>query len=324
MATRQQPHPESVIQTLDGRTVALKVHRCLWSGDHPENSLAAIEECYRARVARAEIDFNMLRDADFLVTHDSTLDHATTGSGRVSETSRSEAERLRFRHGGEVSKHRPPLLTEVVDLIRREPYPTILELDLKDFAPWPWERVEELARIVESVKDRVVFGGCEDWNLRRLLRVDPTIPVGFNPSYYLEWVASEANRDPLPRAWGAYGYLDDHPLALARMGTVQDYLRDRLGGLVPLVPGAREVHLGLSFFEKMLDDGLSDVVELFHAAGMLVDVWTLDAGTPRWRERLARALLAGVDIVTTNTAPTLAKTRGIAKGPEDYTPTRRQ
>jgi glycerophosphoryl diester phosphodiesterase len=55
----------------------------------------------------------------------------------------------------------------------------------------------------------------------------------------------------------------------------------------------------------MLDDGLDDA-DLLHQAGLLLDVWTLDAETPRWRERLARALAAGADIVTTNTPRALA------------------
>jgi len=38
----------------------------------------------------------------------------------------------------------------------------------------------------------------------------------------------------------------------------------------------------------------------------VLDVWTLDAGTPRWHERLARAVAAGVDMITTNTPRELA------------------
>lgn len=68
-----------------------------------------------------------------------------------------------------------------------------------------------------------------------------------------------------------------------------------------MVPGVRELHIRLAFFERMLRDGLDDAVGVLHARGALVDVWTLDAGTPRWRERLARAVDAGVDVVTTNT-----------------------
>jgi glycerophosphoryl diester phosphodiesterase len=60
-------------------------------------------------------------------------------------------------------------------------------------------------------------------------------------------------------------------------------------------------------FERMLDDGVADAADIFHDLGMKVDVWTLDATGPDWRDRLARILAAGVDIVTTNTAPALAR-----------------
>jgi hypothetical protein len=72
-------HPGSIIGAADGRVVLLKVYRCLWSGAHPENSLSAIAECYRESVARAEIDVQPLRDADFLVLHDAGLEGLTTG-----------------------------------------------------------------------------------------------------------------------------------------------------------------------------------------------------------------------------------------------------
>jgi glycerophosphoryl diester phosphodiesterase len=285
--------------------VALKVHCCLWSGLYPENSLPAIEECYREAVARVEIDLCLLRDADLLVVHDLELDRSTNGVGPVADVTRQEAQRLRLRWEGRLTAERPPLLSEVVALIRQQPYPSLMELDLKNLQPLPWPRVEELARMVEPVKDRIIFGGIADWNLRRLLQVDPTLPVGFDPAAYLDWVpeGDEADSEGLPR--GAYGYLDAHPLAQKRLTPVADYLADRLGGILRLVPGVREVHLRLSTFERMLDDGVA-AVDLFHRHGMLLDVWTLDAGTPNWETRLARALAAGVDIVTTNTPRALS------------------
>ena len=65
------PHPDSVLRYgVSGRQVQLKVHQCVWSGNSIPNSLAAIQDCYRARVAWAEIDIAMLADEDFLVVHD--------------------------------------------------------------------------------------------------------------------------------------------------------------------------------------------------------------------------------------------------------------
>jgi hypothetical protein len=198
------------------------------------------------------------------------------------------------------------VLSEVAAAIAREPYPTLLELDLKDWKPWPWPRVEELARLLQPIKDRITFGGGADWNLRRLHAVDSSLPMGFTITENLDWVPAHQRPGALPGVWGAYGYLDAHPLARARLGPTVDYLRDRLGAILRLVPGAHDIHIRLLAVERMLEDGLTDLPDLLHAQGMLLDVWTLNAGTPGWRERLVRALDAGVDVITTETPRELA------------------
>src|SRR5205085_1726764 len=106
---------------------------------------------------------------------------------------------------------------------------------------------------------------------------------------------------------GAYGYRDAHPLAKRRLTTTAEYLRDRFGGIMRLVPGPSEAYLRLAMFALMLDDGIAVAADIFHALGCKGDVWTLDADMPRWRERFARLVDAGVDFVTTNTARSLAK-----------------
>jgi glycerophosphoryl diester phosphodiesterase len=288
--------------------VHIKVHQCVWSGELPENSVPAIQECYREHVARAEIDVAMLRDTDFLVVHDLNLAKATDGSGRVDETACHETRQLHLvTHAGATTSERPPLLSEVVDMIAAEPCPTILELDLKDWNPWPWPRVEELARMLEPVKDRITFGGVADWNLRRLLHVDPSLPMGFTITQYLDWVPESQRPDLIPGVRGAYGYLDAHPLARERHGPTVDYLRDRLTGLLRLVPGTRDVHIRLLAVERMVEDGLVELADLVHAEGMHLDVWTLNAGTPDWRARLDRALELGADVVTSGTPRELAR-----------------
>jgi glycerophosphoryl diester phosphodiesterase len=303
----EAPHPQSVIRTPAGGEVQLKVHQCVWSGNHPGNSMPAIQECYRARVARAEIDVAMLKDADFLVVHDLDLALATDGSGRVDETRRDEATRLHLRSSAGPTDACPVLLSEVVAAIAQEPYPTRLELDLKDWKPWPWPRVEELATMLQPIKSRITFGGGADWNLRRLLQVDPTLPMGFTITGYLDWLPEGQQIGALPGVRGAYGYLDAHPLAQARLEPTADYLRDRLDAILRLVPGAADIHIRLLAAERMVQDGLTDLVDVLHARGMRLDVWTLNAGMPHWRERVDRALEMGVDVITTETPRELAR-----------------
>jgi glycerophosphoryl diester phosphodiesterase len=291
------PNPDSFFRVGD-RLVELKVHRCLWSGKYSENSPLAIAECASEGVMRTEIDVRALRDGEFVLLHDDRFDRVTDATGMVREATAIEATRSRFKDGSH-----PLLFSEAIELIAANEYPHWIELDLKDLAPYTQPQAEALVRAVQPLKERGHFSTPADWNLRRLLAVDPTLLVSLNPHCYIDTELDDDVRLPI----GAYGYRDAHPLARERVSSTADYLRDRLGGIYRLVPGVLEAHLRVEMFERILDDGVADIAELFHSLGSKLDVWTLDADTPRWRERLARIAPAGVDIVTTNTAPALAR-----------------
>jgi glycerophosphoryl diester phosphodiesterase len=291
-STSGGPNPDSFIPAGD-RLVELKVHRCLWSGRYSENSPLAIAECASERVLRTEIDVRALRDGEFVVLHDDRFDRVTDATGPVREATAVEATRPQFKDGSH-----PLLFSEAIELIAASEYPKRIELDLKDLAPYTSAQAEALARAVQPLKARGHFSTPADWNLRRLLAVDPTLLVSLNPHCYIDTEMDEEVRLPP----GGYGYRDAHPLARERISPTADYLRDRFGGIMRLVPGVIEAHVRVGMFERMLDDGVADVAEIFHSLGLKLDVWTLDADTPRWRERLARIVDAGVDIVTTNTA----------------------
>jgi glycerophosphoryl diester phosphodiesterase len=290
------PNPDSFIRAGD-RTVELKVHRSLWSGRYSENSPLAIAECASERVVRTEIDVRALRDGDFVVLHDDRFDRVTDASGLVREATAIEATRPRFTDGTH-----PLLFSEAIELIAANEYPRHIELDLKDLAPYNMAQTEALVRAVQPLKERAHFSTPADWNLRRLLAVDPTLLVSLNPHCYIDTELDDDVRLPV----GAYGYRDTHPLARERLSTTAEYLRDRFGGIMRLVPGVTEAHVRVEMLERVLDDGVLDVAEIFHSLGMKLDVWTLDATGPSWRDRLSRVVAAGVDIVTTNTARELA------------------
>jgi glycerophosphoryl diester phosphodiesterase len=169
---------------------------------------------------------------------------------------------------------KPPTLRDVVAIVRASDGPTLLMLDAKDEEPWPRDAVMRLLRLIEPVRDRVYVGSPSDWNLRRLHDADTAIAIAFDPQYYLT--------------------------------TSLEHLAQRLDSLRGLVPAAREMHLPLRFFEGALANGFNAAAFL-HERGMRVDVWTIHAGSPASRTRAARAVAAGVDVITTDAARAIAR-----------------
>ena len=103
-----------------------------------------------------------------------------------------------------------------------------------------------------------------------------------------------------PLRTGAYGYLDEHPLALARWGAPGDYLAARAEALWTQAPVAMWYIRG-AMLARALDDGF-DWIAWLHGQGAQVVAWTLDASHAHQLD-LARTLArAGVDRITTNDA----------------------
>jgi glycerophosphoryl diester phosphodiesterase len=283
-------HPDSLLVRPDGSRVWLKVHRCVWSGRLTPNSLDAVRECHRARVARAEIDLWLLRDADGIVDHDGRLRIPGRGAVRADEVDRRDVLRV-------PPEVRPALLSELVEVVREEPYPTRIEIDIKDELPWPLQRVHEILGLLAPIRERVTLAGCNDETLRRLAAADGRVSIGFNPAYHLDWLPHRRRRE-LAGTPGPDGWFD-------RTGARN--LGGRLAALRALVPAADELHMRLEAFERMTLDAATDTVGHVHAHGWIIDVWTLDEGMMRWHARMHAAVAAGVDMITTTTAPILAR-----------------
>ena len=283
-------HPDSLLVRPDGSTVWLKVHRCVWSGRHAPNSLDSVRECHRAGVARAEVDLWLLRDTDGIIDHDDLLHRPGRGNLRAREMSRRDVLRA-------PPDAQPALLSEFVDVVRRESYPTRIEIDIKDELPWPPQRVDEILGLLAPIRERVTLAGCNDETLRRLAAADGQLSIGFNPAFHLDWVPLH-RRHELAGTAGPDGWLNR---------TGQQSLSARLSVLRKLVPAADELHLRLEAFEHLTIDAATDTVGQLHAHGWAVDVWTLDTGMTRWRARMNAAVAAGVDMITTTTAPNLAR-----------------
>ena len=173
------------------------------------------------------------------------------------------------------------------------------QLDLKDWRPLTPARTRALLDAVAPIRDRVIVSSGQDWNLR-LLAATGAISVGFDPGLYIDRNV-EGAAVYLPQHLGAYGYRDDHPLALTRTVPVAEYLEQRFEQLALLVPAAREWFVSYRMVAQMLDDGF-DAAGWLRAGAIDPNVWTLDY--IRGDESLStydRLAAAGVTRITTNT-----------------------
>jgi glycerophosphoryl diester phosphodiesterase len=281
--------------THGGRKAILVCHMASLSGRQRPNSRAALRECFDGGVPRVEIDVHSLDGPDYIVSHERRLERETSGSGSIGAATPDAVRALRFL---DEPDHRPMLLSEVVQMARG--CASEVQLDLKDWRPLSDSRARALLDVVAPIADRVVVSSMQDWNLRRLHRADPTLAVGFDPGHYLDYAVEEGPVF-LPRTMGAYGYRDDHPMAVGRTEAVADYLRERMEMLVLQSPGARELFLNFRLLLQMLGDGFNAAAWL-HERAIDLTAWTSDYHGPDSLRPIERLIDAGVDRITTNTA----------------------
>lgn len=287
-------HPPAIIR-----------HMAAHDGRFPPNSLEAIRTCLEEAADCIEIDVAALADGDFAVVHDLDLDSETTGHGKAAHCSSAEARELRLKLPNErSSSYRLPLLSDVVALMLQHPGKTRLQIDLKDVDPYKTsEPAERLARLLEPLGDRVIVSSQADWQIRRL---PPWLDLGFDPGFYLAWYpATDVDAVGPPYRLGAYGYLDDHPLAARRTVSSRRYLSERCEVLLALVPGISTMYVYHGMLSRSLGDGFN-WAEALHRASVRLVAWTLDTHRPGTAEQVRLLRDAGVDFFTTDTPAALA------------------
>jgi glycerophosphoryl diester phosphodiesterase len=281
--------------TVGGKTAALTCHMAALSGRFRPNSRAAIRECLDAGVPAIEIDVHSLDGPDYIVTHDRRLERSTTGAGSIGQATPDD---LRAVHFLDDATDRPALLSEVAEMARG--CATRLQLDLKDWRPLREARLRALLDVITPIRAQVLVSAGEDWNLQRLHDADPELAIGFDPGRYIGF-AGAGEPEFLPRTRGAYGYLDDHPMAIARTDAPADYLCERFLALARQCPSSREMFLDHRLILQMLDDGFETAAWL-HEHGSALTAWTVDYRGVESIPIVERLVAAGVDQITTNTA----------------------
>jgi glycerophosphoryl diester phosphodiesterase len=274
----------------------------------PPNSLEAIRACLDAKADFIEIDATALAQTDYLLVHDPELEHETTGKGMVESCTPDESRALRFTRSGAATDFCVPLLSEVVALFQEYPTATRLQIDFKNMIPFTSdEPLQRLIRLIEPLRSRVLVSTGADWQLRRLRNLAPWLDLGFDIGFYLDWHPADDPVGPLtfPKQYGAYGYWDDHPLAIQRFWPTAEYLADRCGAFIGLVPDISTFYISHVLLAHSLDDGFN-WAEALHQVGIKLNAWTLDADDDLAVTNAKRLLAAGVDQFTSNTPHALA------------------
>ena len=285
----------------------LLVHHAANRGHRfPPSSLSALRVCLEAGAQAIEVDVTPLLD-DYALFHDERWEDATDGHGLVSGSDAKAAQSLHFVGQYAGSQETVGLLSQAVEMLQSYPHVCELQLDLKSYARLDEVALGRLLAIISPVKNSVVVSSGTDWALRTLRRLDGSLRLGFDPLLYLD-MAGDQDRGAPPFQRGAYGYLDDHPLAVRRWGTSAEYLAARAEALVAQAPQASVWYIRGELLKRGLVEGY-DWPGYVHSLGAEVDAWTLDPDN-KAALSLARQLLPRVDRITTNNAPRLARELG--------------
>lgn len=267
------------------------------------NTLEAVGACLAADAPVIEIDATALQADDYLLVHDEMLETETTGSGPVAACSLAQARGLYVRDQAGRSPYHAAILSDVVQLFQTHGGTSRLQVDYKNLLPFPDdEPLRRLVEIIEPLGGRVIVSSIADWQLRKLRRLAPNLALGLDIQFYLDCRLPNEPADPraYPKRLGAYGYWDDHPIALGRVWPSADYLRDRCGMLLGLVPGVSAFYVHHHLLAQSLKDGFN-WAEMLHQANVQLDAWTLDIGNRDAEDHLPALVKAGVDMMTTNT-----------------------
>jgi glycerophosphoryl diester phosphodiesterase len=159
-----------------------------FSGEAPENTLAAFRKAIEVGSDMLELDVQFSKDKEVVVIHDEILERATNGQGQVADFTLKELKKLDagFRFGPQFSGERIPTLREVLELARGR---ILVNIEIKNPTHGQYAITELADRALREVKKTEML--------------NQVIFSSFNP------IALERIKTRVPRAWVALLYHKD-------------------------------------------------------------------------------------------------------------------
>jgi glycerophosphoryl diester phosphodiesterase len=175
---------------MNKETTKIFAHRGA-SGTHPENTMAAFQEAYRAQADGIEFDVQLTKDGIPVVIHDETVDRTSNGTGWVKDLTLTELKSLdagswfdeKFR--GE----RIPTLYEVLKW--SQPLALTLNIELKtEIVDYP-DIEHTVMKMIEQfhLQKRVIISSFNHYSLVEAHRINPEIETAilFMERLYKPW-----------------------------------------------------------------------------------------------------------------------------------------
>lgn len=148
--------------------------------EHDENTLSAFVASYEAGYRGFETDIRMTADGELVITHDSSLERTTNGTGTVEEKTAAEIRRLRTKQGNKMM-----FLDELLDFLKgKKGLYVEFEMKTKPEALYPEERLhaycDKLYEAVMAIKPAdalFVFTSSDCRGLRYLQAKHPGVDL---------------------------------------------------------------------------------------------------------------------------------------------------
>lgn len=107
--------------------------------EHDENTIQAFRASYEVGYRGFETDIRMTKDGELVVTHDSSLERTTDGTGIVEEKTKAEILQMRTKKGNKVL-----FLDELLDFLKDKPGLYVeFEMKTNPTSLYPEERLKQ-------------------------------------------------------------------------------------------------------------------------------------------------------------------------------------
>lgn len=153
----------------------------------PENTLEAFELAAQMQADGVELDIQLTRDGEMVVTHDEEIKRVTGQPGYVKDYTLAELKQMQFnRTHPEFDNARIPTLEEVYRLLK--PTGLTINVELKTGIFW-YKGIEEKALQLTKdlgMEDAVVYSSFNHYTLVHMRKLDPSIRTGL--LYSDDWI----------------------------------------------------------------------------------------------------------------------------------------